>query len=75
MSRLLFDAFAGRGREASRLSRLRASDLPPAVAEVALSGDTVRRTAAALLFPIAPNDFQVVERSCIRASIIAGDRP
>lgn len=52
-------AAAGNGREASRLAsrRLRASDLPPAVTEVALSGDTVRRAAAALLFPLRYSDL------------------
>lgn len=61
-------AAVGNGREASRLAsrRLRASDMPPSVSEVALSGDTVRRTAAALLFPIAPNDFELVKEAALR---------
>jgi CRISPR-associated protein Csx17 len=52
-------AAAGNGLEASRLAsrRLRASEMPPSVTEVALSGDTVRRTAAALLFPLRHSDF------------------
>jgi CRISPR-associated protein Csx17 len=47
-------AAAGNGREASRVAsrRLRASDMRPVVTEVALSGDTARRSAAALLFPL-----------------------
>jgi CRISPR-associated protein Csx17 len=61
-------AAAGNGREASRLAsrRLRASDMPPAVTEVASSGDTVRRTAAALLFPIAPKNFELVQKAMLR---------
>ncbi len=52
-------AAAGNGREASRLAsrRLRASGMPPAVTEVALTGDTVRRTTAALLFPLRYSDL------------------
>lgn len=52
-------AAAGNGLEASRLARrrLRASDLPPAVEQVAVSGGAARRTAAALLFPLSPRDF------------------
>lgn len=63
-------AAAGKGLEASRLAsrRLRASDMPPAVTQVALSGDTVRRTAAALLFPIAPNHFELVQKAALAAS-------
>ncbi|HXT40763.1 MAG TPA: type I-U CRISPR-associated protein Csx17 [Candidatus Angelobacter sp.] len=51
-------AAAGNGREASRLAsrRLRVSDMPPSVTEVALLGDTVRRSAAALLFPLHHSD-------------------
>jgi CRISPR-associated protein Csx17 len=57
----------GNGLEASRLAnrRLRASEMPPALTEVALSGDTVRRTAAALLFPLHPFDFaRLKELAC-----------
>jgi len=60
-------AAAGNGREASRLAsrRLRASDMPPAVTEVALSGDTVRRTAAALPFPISAHGFEMIETASL----------
>ncbi len=52
-------AAAGRGTEASRLAarRLRASELPPALEQVALSGEAARRAAAALLFPLSQRDF------------------
>lgn len=52
-------AAAGNGLEASRIAsrRLRASDIPPAVTGVALSGNFVRRTAAALMFPLHHSDF------------------
>lgn len=46
----------GNGLDASRLAarRLRASGFPPAVNEIPVHGETVRRTAAALLFPLIP---------------------
>lgn len=49
-------AAGGDGLEASLLAvrRLRASGFPPAVNEVPVSGEAVRRTAAALLFPLTP---------------------
>jgi len=52
-------AAAGKGLEASRLAsrRLRASDFAPALTEVPLCGGSVRRAAAALLFPLRKTDF------------------
>ena len=61
-------AAAGRGCDASRLAvrRLRSSGFHPALEEVALTGDVVRRTAAALLFPVNLSDFawlgQLIEK-------------
>jgi CRISPR-associated protein Csx17 len=52
-------AATGAGLEASRLTvrRLRGSGLHPALGEVALAGDAVRRAGAALLFPLSRRDF------------------
>ena len=52
-------AAAGNGLEASRVAsrRLRASEIPTAVTETALSGKIVQRTSAALLFPLRHSDF------------------
>lgn len=49
-------ATGGHGLEASRLAvrRLRASGFAPAVDAVPVDGEVVRRTAAALLFPLIP---------------------
>lgn len=51
-------AAAGHGLEASRLAarRLRGSGFRPALNEVAVSGETARRAAAALLFPLSCRD-------------------
>jgi CRISPR-associated protein Csx17 len=61
-------AAAGNSLEASRLAsrRLRASDMPPALTAVGLSGDTVRRTAAALIFPLHHSDFERMKRLVCR---------
>ena len=52
-------AAARDGREATRLAarRLRASGFAPAFAEIDQRGDSVRRSAAALLFPLADHDL------------------
>ena len=61
-------AAAGDGAAASRLAarRLRASGFPPALREVALRGEVVQRTAAALLFPLAPRDWTNLRQTVLR---------
>ncbi|MDI1250924.1 MAG: type I-U CRISPR-associated protein Csx17 [Lacunisphaera sp.] len=56
---ILRRAATGDGREATRLAarRLRASGLAPAFDHIDQRGDTVRRTAAALLFPLSPRSL------------------
>jgi len=52
-------AAVGNGLEASRVAvrRLRGCGLNPALHEVHISGETARRIAAALLFPLSHRDF------------------
>lgn len=52
-------AASGDGREASRLAarRLRASGVAPAFDSLDQRGDSVRRTAAAILFPLSPTSL------------------
>ena len=52
-------AATGDGREASRLAarRLRASGVAPAFASLDQRGDSVKRTAAAILFPLSPSSL------------------
>lgn len=60
---ILHRAINGQGKEASILAsrRLRASGKAPLVHELPVAGDIARRTAAAMLFPIAPRDFRLLE--------------
>lgn len=57
---ILSRAMAGDGDGASRLAarRLRASGLAPLVSDLPVTGAVARRTAAAMLFPIAPADMR-----------------
>jgi CRISPR-associated protein Csx17 len=59
------------GKGASELAarRLRGSGKAPLVKDLPVSGDIARRTAAAMLFPIAPQDFPQLERSILQPSI------
>ena len=61
-------AAAGDGIGASTLAtrRLRASGRPPALKTIPLCGEVVRRTAAALLFPLAPRDAISLRQSVLR---------
>lgn len=65
---ILHRAIHGQGRESSLLAarRLRASGQTPLVCELPVSGDIARRTAAALLFPISPRDFSLLEQMTLK---------
>jgi CRISPR-associated protein Csx17 len=65
---ILHRAMNGDGRGASELAtrRLRASGFAPLVNELPVSGDIARRTAAAMLFPISPYDFRLLESRIIK---------
>lgn len=58
------------GKSASELAarRLRASGKAPLVKDLPVGGDTARRTAAAMLFPIASHDFRLLEQSVLQHS-------
>lgn len=61
-------AVAGDGAAASQLAvrRLRASGFPPALREIPLRGAVVQRTAAALLFPLAPREWRNLREIVLR---------
>lgn len=65
---ILHRAIAGDGTAASELAarRLRASGHAPLVRALPVSGDIARRTAAAVLFPIAPRDFHLLEQMILK---------
>ncbi|HEY3852934.1 MAG TPA: type I-U CRISPR-associated protein Csx17 [Verrucomicrobiae bacterium] len=67
---ILRRAINGDGQSASQLAarRLRGSGKAPLVKDLPVSGDIARRTAAAMLFPIAPQDFYQIERSILQPS-------
>jgi CRISPR-associated protein Csx17 len=67
---ILHRAMNGDGQSASQLAarRLRGSGKAPLVKDLPVSGDIARRTAAAMLFPIAPQDFYQLERSILQPS-------
>ena len=67
---ILHRAMNGDGQSASQLAarRLRGSGRTPLVKDLPVSGDIARRTAAAMLFPIAPQDFYQLERSILQPS-------
>lgn len=61
---ILCRAMAGDGDGASRLAarRLRASGYAPLINALPVTGDLARRTAAAMLFPIAPRDMRLLHK-------------
>jgi len=65
---ILHRAINGQGKESSVLAarRLRASGQAPLVDELPVAGDIARRTAAAILFPISPRDFSLLERMTLK---------
>lgn len=65
---ILQRAIAGDGTAASELAarRLRASGQAPLVSTLPVSGDIARRTAAAMLFPIAPSAFRLLEQMTLK---------
>ena len=67
---ILQRAMNGDGKAASELAarRLRASGKAPLVKDLPVGGDAARRTAAAMLFPIASHDFRVLEYSVLQHS-------
>jgi CRISPR-associated protein Csx17 len=60
-------ARSGDGLAASQLAarRLRGSGYPPFVEKLPVAATVARRTAAALLFPISPRDFSLLEQITI----------
>jgi CRISPR-associated protein Csx17 len=56
------------GQSASELAarRLRGSGKAPLVKDLPVSGDIARRTAAAMLFPISPQDFRQLEQNILK---------
>jgi CRISPR-associated protein Csx17 len=67
---ILQRAMNGDGKAASELAarRLRASGKAPLVKDLPVGGNTARRTAAAMLFPIASHDFHLLEHSVLQHS-------
>jgi len=65
---ILHRAMNGDGKTASELAarRLCGSGKTPLVKDLPMSGDITRRTAAAMLFPIAPQDFCHLERNILK---------
>jgi CRISPR-associated protein Csx17 len=65
---ILQRAMNGDGKAASELAarRLRGSGKAPLVKDLPVGGDNARRAAAAILFPIAPRDFRLLERSILQ---------
>jgi CRISPR-associated protein Csx17 len=65
---ILNRAMNGDGKAASELAarRLRASGKAPLVDELPVAGDIARRTAAAMLFPISPQDFGLLEHNILK---------
>lgn len=65
---ILRRAINGQGKESSVLAarRLRASGQAPLVDELPVAGDIARRTAAAMLFPISPRDFRLLEHMTLK---------
>jgi len=65
---IIHRAIAGNGTAASELAarRLRASGYAPLVRTLPVAGDIARRTAAAILFPIAPDDIRLLEQVILR---------
>jgi CRISPR-associated protein Csx17 len=68
MPAILHRAMNGDGKAASELAarRLRGSGKAPLVNDLPVSGDIARRTAAAILFPIAPHDYNLLETTILK---------
>ena len=65
---ILYRAITGDGKAASELAarRLRASGKAPLVKDLRVGGEIARRTAAAMLFPISPRDFRLLEHMILQ---------
>jgi CRISPR-associated protein Csx17 len=65
---ILHRAIAGDGSAASQLAsrRLRASGFAPLVSSLPVGGNIAKRTAAAMLFPIATRDLHQLERMILQ---------
>lgn len=65
---ILNRAMNGDGKAASELAarRLRASGKAPLVEDLPVGRDIARRTAAAMLFPISPRDFRLLEAMILK---------
>lgn len=70
-------AAGGRGTEASRqaIRRLRASGLPPYLPPIHQQGETVIRTAAALLFPLSEQDLKALAKWVLEPPAEAAGEP
>lgn len=68
---ILNRAMSGDGTEASKLAvrRLRGSGRTPLIDSLPVSGDIAKRTAAAVLFPIADRDFRLLEEMILKPKI------
>jgi CRISPR-associated protein Csx17 len=64
-------AAQGDGTRSSRFAarRLRASGFAPAVQTIPLSGPTVQRTAAALLFPLSSGTIEILQKAVLRPQL------
>jgi CRISPR-associated protein Csx17 len=67
---ILHRAMNGDGKAASGMAarRLRGSERAPLVSDLPVNGDVARRTAAAILFPISPKDFRLLESTILKQS-------
>lgn len=65
---ILHRVINGDGKAASELAarRLRGSGHAPLVKELPVSDEIARRTAAAMLFPISPQDFRQLEQNILK---------
>jgi CRISPR-associated protein Csx17 len=65
---ILHRAMNGDGKAASELAarRLQGSGKAPLIKDLPVSGAIARRTTAAMLFPIAPQDFRHLERNILK---------
>ncbi len=65
---ILHRAIAGDGAAASELAarRLRGSGQAPLIRTLSVAGDIAQRTAAAMLFPVSPSDFSLLERMILQ---------
>ncbi len=73
---ILAKARAGHSREASTLAvrRLRSSGFRPRLDSIDFGADVTTRTAAALIFPLHPDDFSSLQVSILRQETTAGNK-